>query len=227
MRARSDTLWMFLRRPMLAHFSLIRFRISTSSRCHGDDHGIPGVPVIFAQMGERGACRQSFGDRDTCDAGHVVRSPGVRSRHNTPFFSHADAQIPNWCGGDRYILWLSGSGGCWSRSASFKECPSSCTMPDSTGSALCSSVSCPLSTGIGSFVSECLALRTRMHVSDLTRALGIYLLVLRYWLPTVTDSMQSAALLVRCGRERQSYQKIGVLMGYSIPDRHEALSSTR
>ena len=63
---------------------------------------------------------------------------------------------------DRYIFCLSGSGSCWSRSASFKEMSIFIGHPVYGLSIVLFSII--LSTGIGSFVSKCLGLRTRMHV---------------------------------------------------------------
>ncbi len=74
-----------------------------------------------------------------------------------------------------------------------------------------------LATGIGSFLSERLAPSTKAHFAIWLGTLGLYLLILPYWLPGLTHSMESAALLVRAVVSVAVILPAGVLMGFGFP----------
>ena len=74
-----------------------------------------------------------------------------------------------------------------------------------------------LATGIGSFLSERLVPASKTPLALWLGTLGIYLLVLPYWLPGLTHSMESAALLMRAAVSVAIIVPPGILMGFAFP----------
>jgi hypothetical protein len=74
-----------------------------------------------------------------------------------------------------------------------------------------------LSTGIGSFVSERLTLRNRAHIAIWLGILGVYLIALPLWLPTLTHTLEPAPLLTRAAATVGVILPAGMLMGFAFP----------
>lgn len=74
-----------------------------------------------------------------------------------------------------------------------------------------------LSTGIGSLVSDRLALTTRARFIGWALATSAYLFLLPYWLPDVLHDFESATLLLRASICVAAIAPGGLLMGYGFP----------
>ena len=74
-----------------------------------------------------------------------------------------------------------------------------------------------LSTGIGSFLSERLTIRSRPLFTAWLGVLGAYLMALPLWLPALTHALESAPLLIRAAATVGAILPAGLLMGFGFP----------
>ena len=74
-----------------------------------------------------------------------------------------------------------------------------------------------LSTGIGAFCSERMPLTSNARMVAWAGALGIYLMLLPFWLPTVVAAFESAPLLPRVLVSLVVVLPAGLLMGFGFP----------
>jgi hypothetical protein len=82
-----------------------------------------------------------------------------------------------------------------------------------------------VSTGLGSLCSSRLSLLTGMRIQLWAGALGLYLILLPYWLPVLLDEFASASLLVRGGVSLTAIVPSGVLMGFGFPTGMEIVNA--
>ena len=74
-----------------------------------------------------------------------------------------------------------------------------------------------LSTGVGSFLSDRVALTTRTRFVAWAAATALYLVALPYWLPDLLHDFDSATLMVRASLCVFTIAPGGLLMGYGFP----------
>jgi hypothetical protein len=74
-----------------------------------------------------------------------------------------------------------------------------------------------LSTGMGSFLSERFAPETKVHFMIWLGSLGAYLFALPFWLPILTNAVESSTLLARAVVSVSVILPAGVLMGFGFP----------
>jgi hypothetical protein len=82
-----------------------------------------------------------------------------------------------------------------------------------------------VSAGIGSLCSSRLSLRTGMRIQLWAAALGIYLILLPYWLPILVNEFASANLFVRAGVSLTAIVPAGLLMGFGFPTGMEIVNA--